>query len=84
MVHDLKIGDVVQLTPMIIKNVSFAGCFMIITELRSWGAIGYIPCVGKSREKPYIYHYRATFEEIVKIGRAKYVLEDELLDEKSI
>lgn len=66
----LKEMDVVQLAPEV-KNPAFAGCFMVITEPKSWGAQGFVQCPGQGQA-----YYRATWAEMEYIGRAAFVLSD--------
>lgn len=61
----MNIGDVVQLNPKLDK---FGGCFMIVTEPKSWGAQGYVTVPGKG-----IAFYRANTEDMVKIGEAQWM-----------
>lgn len=71
----LEKDDVVQLNPETVGNKAFAGCFMVITEAKSWGAQGYIQGVGEVNEAGGQYYYRARHEEMVKIGKATWVAE---------
>lgn len=71
-------GDVVQLNEHC-RNPWFVGCFMLVTEPKSFGAQGFIqlPCeppadgpacvVKGGRGQAF---YRATFEEMDYVGRA--------------
>lgn len=70
---DYKIGDVVQLGPKT-KNKIFAYCFMTITELKDFGAQGYVQSVGENRENGGQAYYRASFEEMEFIGRARWTV----------
>ena len=42
---ELSVGDVVQLSPDT-SNEMFAACFMTVTELKPWGAQGYVRVPG--------------------------------------
>ena len=76
-----KRGEVVQLNEKC-RNVSFVGCFMLVTEAKSFGAMGFIqlpceppingPCclVENGRGQAF---YRATFEEMDYVGKAAIV-----------
>lgn len=72
--QELQVGHVVQLSPETVRNLAFAGCFMTVTEPRSWGAQGYVQDLG-TREKPGgLAYYRAQWEEMTDpIGFAQYV-----------
>lgn len=56
-------GAIVQLNPETAKNRMFAGCFMVVTEIKDWGVQGYVQALGKDREPGGQAYYRATFEE---------------------
>lgn len=61
------VWDVVQLDPVLTENAAFAGCLMVVTELKPWGVQGYVQALGDTREAPGGQaYYRAkwgTFEE---------------------
>jgi hypothetical protein len=59
-----KPGDVVQIDPA--WDDVFGGCFMIITEVKSFGAQGYIPAPDGSA------YLRVNFENAEKIGRSQW------------
>lgn len=68
-------GDIVQLDPHVCKNSMFAGCFMVITEVKSWGAQGYVQSLGKNGEPGGQAYYRATSSEMSKaLGKAQWVV----------
>lgn len=74
--RDLKKGDVVQLNEKC-RNAWFLGCFMLVTEPKGFGAMGFIQVPGvldgngpvsvleHGRHKPF---YRANYEEMDYIG----------------
>lgn len=62
---EYKDGDVVQLDPEKVGNPAFAGCMMVITEPKSWGAQGYVQVPGSGQA-----YYRAKTEEMAFVGRA--------------
>lgn len=70
-------GMVVQLKPSIAKSV-FAGCFMTITEPKSFGASGYIPVPGNIG----LAYHLANFEEMELIGKAVWAVGISDEDEK--
>lgn len=47
----LNIGDIVQLSPNIETNPAFAGCLMVVTEPKAFGAQGFVQVLG-TREGP--------------------------------
>ena len=61
----LEVGDVVQLSP---ELDSFSGCFMVVTEPKSWGAQGYVRVPGGGDA-----YYRAKTENMDYIGKAAWV-----------
>lgn len=81
--ENLKVGDLVQLDPAYHlgeRSGFFAGCFMVVTELKSFGAMGYIPIPGNRGEMPGMAYYRAKWEEMHIIGQAIWAV-DEKADE---
>lgn len=75
MANDLKAGDVVQIDPLLAGNPAFAGCFMVVTEPKSWGAQGYVQAVGNAGQPGGQAYYRAKNEEIQLIGQAVWMVE---------
>jgi predicted transcriptional regulator len=70
----LEIGQVVQLDPGTVRNRMFAGCFMTVTEPKSWGAQGYVQALGANEKPGGQAYYRATWEEMTPaIGVAVFV-----------
>ena len=51
-VNSLKEGDIMQLSPEkgICKNPMFAGCMLIVTEPKSFGAQGYVQGLGENNK----------------------------------
>jgi len=68
----LSINDVVQLSPET-ENKAFAGCFMIVTEPKSWGAQGFVQALGTREGPGGQAYYRAKTEHMEFIGRAAFV-----------
>ncbi|MBU4609186.1 hypothetical protein IMZ29_01025 [Achromobacter sp. GG226] len=64
-------GSVVQLSPTT-GNPAFAACFMVITDVMPWGAMGYVRVPGGGDA-----YYRAKHEDMTLIGRAEWMREDE-------
>lgn len=71
----LQKGDLVQLNPGTVKNPMFAGCIMVITEPKSFGAQGYVQGLGENGKAAGQAYYRATWEEMVFVGWAPFVAE---------
>lgn len=38
---ELRVGEIVQLDPIKTGNKMFAGCLMVVSEIKSWGVQGY-------------------------------------------
>lgn len=54
----------------------FAGCLFVITEMRPWGAMGYVQALGTDGSPGGQAYYRAHFEEMeVTGGVAPWVTE---------
>ena len=70
----LRVNDVVQLNPDTVKNKAFAGCFMTVSEPKSFGAQGYVQSLGPREEMGGAAYYRASFEEMELIGKAIWSL----------
>lgn len=73
-VLNLKEGDVVQLAPTV-SNPRFAGCMMVITEPKSWGAQGYVQALGALGQHGGQAYFRAKWEEMEYVGSAVWVAE---------
>lgn len=75
---ELKIGDVVFLTPMG-SIQTFARQFMIVTEVYSWGAQGYVRALpkrdanGRARYPGDKAYYKAEWDEMTLVGRAQWI-----------
>ena len=77
MTNEIKLekGDVVQLNPETVKNTAFAGCMMVITEPKEFGAMGYVQTLGTRQEIGGQAYYRANFEEMELVGEAVFMIE---------
>lgn len=73
-VRELKVGDVVQLSP----ESRFPGCFMMVTEPKPWGAQGFIAMPEQLDEPPKEAYYRANWEDMEYVGRAAWVPQGEV------
>lgn len=67
----LQPGYVVQLDPRA-KNPMFGACFMTITELKPWGAVGYVQGLGANGEPGGQAYYRAEWGEMELCGLAAW------------
>ncbi len=62
---EIEPGDIVQIAP---EHVSiFAGCLVIVTEVKSWGVQGYVTV--PARGDAYV---RIETEEFQRVGRAAW------------
>lgn len=69
--YPLEVNDVVQIVGW--TESAFAGCFMLITEPKPWGAQGFIAIPEGREEMPSRAYYRAKWEEMEFIGKAIWV-----------
>jgi len=62
---NLNVNDVVQINPLVNR---FGGCFMQVTEVKSWGAQGFVkvPAEGKA-------FFRVKNEDMEYIGPATWM-----------
>ena len=71
----LEVGHVVQLDPEKVGNKAFAGCLMVVTEPKEFGAQGYIQALGTREESGGQAYYRANWEEMELVGMAAWVIQ---------
>lgn len=64
---ELKEGEIVQLSPDC-GNPMFAGCFMTVTEPKSWGAQGYVQALGQDGKPGGQAYCRTNWEEMERTG----------------
>lgn len=64
---ELSPGDIVQLSPEC-GNPMFAFCFMVVSEPKSFGAMGYVQSLGENGEPGGQAYYRAKFSEMEPTG----------------
>jgi len=69
---EYKSGDVVQIDPC--HDKAFGGAFMVVTEVRDWGLIGYFPIPEKPGPPGQAY-YRVSWGNFEKIGLSVWLLE---------
>lgn len=74
-IRKLEQGDIVQLNPETVANKMLAGCFMIVTEPKDFGAMGYIQCTGQNGQPGNIAYYRPGWDEMEFVGHAEWVRE---------
>ena len=64
----VNVNDVVQLDPERTKNRMFAGCMMIVTEVKSWGVQGYVQGLGADGLPAGQAYYRAEYGTFENTG----------------
>lgn len=77
---NIKVGDVVQIDPE--HDEVFGGCFLLVTELKTWGVMGYVRVPGHGDKGGEAY-YRVPFEQIARIGAAEWAHADALPEEQT-
>jgi hypothetical protein len=63
----LRIGQVIQLHPVLTRNQMFAACMMVVTEPKGWGAQGYVQMTGTDGQRGGQAYYRAGWAEIARL-----------------
>jgi hypothetical protein len=71
----IEINSLVQLNPELVTNKMFAGCILVVTEIKKWGVQGYVQSLGQNGYPGRQAYYRATWEEIEPVGYAEWVIE---------
>lgn len=71
--NSLEVNDIVQLDPEKVGNRMFAACFMIVTEIKTWGVQGYVQSLGENGNPGGQAYYRAKWDEMIKVGKAEWV-----------
>lgn len=66
--RELKPHEIVVLRPDTTRNRMFAGCLMVVTEPKSFGAQGYVQGLGENGEPAGQAYYRAKWEEMDETG----------------
>ncbi len=62
----IEAGDVVQIDPA--HDDKFGGCFMLVTEVKSWGVQGFVKIPAKGDA-----YYRCEFSHLHRIGAAEWL-----------
>ncbi len=72
---EIKEGWVVQLNPESLRvNPMFAGCFLTVTEVKSWGVQGYVQALGENGKMGGQAYYRAKFDEFEIVGVSPWII----------
>ncbi len=69
---EIAVGDVVQITPE--EDENFGGCFMVVSEVKSWGLQGYCKVPGSQNDG--VAYYRVPFDRCERIGPARWTLSE--------
>ena len=64
----LEVGEIVQLSPETCRNKMFGGCLMVVSELKAWGAQGYVQALGTDEARGGQAYYRAQWLEMERTG----------------
>lgn len=67
-VDDISVNDVVQIDPE--KDERWGSCFLIVSEVKSWGVEGYLRIPMQEGNA----FYRVPFENTALIGKAEWAL----------
>lgn len=68
-------GELVQLSPNTVRNRMFAGCIMVVTEPKHFGAQGYVQALGHDGKPGGQAYYRATWDEMEPVGIAEWIVQ---------
>ena len=66
------VGDVVQISPTL-EDQFFSGCFMMVTEVKSWGVQGFIAIPGERGKPPGAAYFRCKWENMELVGTAPWI-----------
>lgn len=82
----VSVSDVLQIRPECAINPAFGGCLFVVSELKGWGVMGYVPALGESRDKPGGQAYiRLKWEEVEHTGgKAVWIMEHHALRENPV
>jgi len=69
---NLRPGNVVQINPD--HDPVFGGTLMVVTEVKSWGAQGFVPVPANP---PKMAYYRCNFEDMEFVGNATWTDDSE-------
>ncbi len=67
----IQIGSVVQIDPQ--HDEHFGACFLVVTEVKTWGVQGYVSMPTKPGTSAInMAYYRVEFEHVAYIGMAEW------------
>lgn len=76
----ITVGSVVQLDPERHLGEAqgfFAGCFLLVTELKDWGVMGFVAMPGERGTMPGSAYFRAPWDALAYVGEAVWMPADE-------
>jgi hypothetical protein len=74
----LAVGEIVQINPEMDINPMFGACLLVVTELKSWGVMGYVQGLGSDGKIGGQAYIRLPFDQIEKTnGMAVWAIGDE-------
>ena len=68
--REIQVNDIVQIDPA--HDEVFGACYMLVTEVREWGYIGFVKVPGKGDQGGDAY-YRVPRENCARVGSAEWV-----------
>ncbi len=68
----IKVGSVVQINEKH-GRLGWMGAFLLVTELKSWGVMGFVHVINTHEDPPGFAYIRLKFEEVDYIGQALLV-----------
>lgn len=77
--REIMVGDVVQINPDLASsagNIMFAGCFMVVEEIKTWGVMGYVAVPQDRKTWPGAAYYRAKWDDFKLVGAAWWTLQN--------
>jgi len=70
----MMMNTLVQLNPDTVTNQMFAGCIMVVSEIKEWGAQGYVQALGENGDPGGQAFYRAKWDEMEIVGKAQWTV----------
>lgn len=78
----VKPGSVVQIAPSQ-GGHWFDGCFLLVTEVRPWGVLGFVSYPTERDKRPAEAHYRVKNGDFAFIGQCAFAPEHVVRDEEA-
>ncbi|RJO62622.1 MAG: hypothetical protein C4542_02965 [Dehalococcoidia bacterium] len=74
---EIAVGDVVQISPDCQTNPMFGACMLTVTELKSFGVMGFVQALGENGERGGQAYIRLRRDEYEYVGKAAWTPQDE-------